>query len=85
MTRPRKSDKPNEEDPDEAEAPKMAPWGCEIEFYDKPSFMSSVLELSVNSEHISITQETGTILAFPYELVRKVLIMHAEKKEVSLD
>ena len=85
MTRPRKNDKPNDEDPNEAEAPKMAPWACEIEFYDKPSFMSSVLELSLNGEHISIVQETGTILAFPYELVKKVLVMHTKKKEPTAD
>jgi len=86
MTRPRKNDKPNDEEPaEETEEPKTAPWACEIEFFDKPSFMSSVLELSVNAEHISLVQESGTILAFPYELVSKVLIMHTKKKEQPLD
>lgn len=85
MTRPRKNDKPNDQDPEEAEEPKMAPWACEIEFFDKPSFMSSILELTVNAEHISITQESGTLLAFPYELVSKVLIMHTKKKDQPQD
>lgn len=85
MARQRKNEKQpddQEEDSDTIET-KQAPWACEVEFYDKPSFMSSVLELSVDGEHISIVQESGTILAFPYELVSKVLVMHTKKKDDS--
>ena len=85
MSRSRKSDKPDDQESEEGTAPKTAPWACEVEFYDKPSFMSSVLELSVDHEHVSITQESGTIVAFPYELVSKILIMHTKAKEPPLD
>lgn len=83
MSRSRKGDKPNDEE--EAEAPKNAPWACEVEFYGKPSFMSSVLELTVNNEHVSIVREDGTLLAFPYDSVSKILIMHTIKKDNLLD
>jgi hypothetical protein len=79
----RKSDKPEDQEQG-GEEPKMAPWACEVEFYDKPSFMSSVLELSIDAEHISIVQESGTILAFPYEAVTKILIMHTKPKDIEL-
>lgn len=85
MSKSRKGDKPNDEESDETEAPKNAPWACEVEFFGKPSFMSSVLELTVNNEHVSIVREDGTILAFPYESVSKILIMHTTKKYDLLD
>lgn len=39
MSRSRKSDKPDDQESEEGTAPKTAPWACEVEFYDKPSFM----------------------------------------------
>lgn len=83
MSKSRKNDKPVEPEEGEVEAPKPAPWAIEIEFYNKPSFMCSVLEIQADNEHVSIVQDNGTVIAFPYDAVSKVLVMHTTKRKTN--
>lgn len=76
MSKAKKNDKPSDSDDSE---PEMAPWAIEIEFFNKPSFMCSILELTVDKEHIAIVKDDQTILAFPRDAVRKILTMHTKK------
>jgi len=79
MSKSRKNDKPVEPEENEVADSKPAPWAIEIEFYNKPSFMCSVLEIQTDAEHVSIVQDNGTVIAFPYDAVRRVLVMHTTK------
>jgi hypothetical protein len=72
MTRQKKSDKSGESE--------TAPWAVEVEFYNKPSFMASIVDITVDKDHISLTREDGVVLGFPRDAVRKVLVMHTIKK-----
>ena len=83
MSKPRKNDKAS--DTDDTDEPKQVPWAIEIEFFNKPSFMASVLEFQVDDEHISVVRSDGSVMGFPYESVRKILIMQTKRRKTDLD
>lgn len=85
MSRAKKNDKSDPEDDDAEETAKKAPWAVEIEFFNKPSFMASILEIKADAEHISVIKDDGTLLGFPHEAIRKILVMQTRKTRNELD
>jgi len=80
----RKKEQPPKDPEDELtlpNSPPITPWACEVEFFNKPSFMSSIIDIQIDKEHVSLTREDGSVIAFPYETVSKVLVMHTKKRQ----
>ena len=73
-----------EEKLEDADEPEKAPWAVELEFFNKPSFMSAILEIKIDRDQVSVVKDDNSLLNFPYQAIRKILIMQT-KKESDLD
>jgi len=67
-------------DDDEVKEKKIAPWAIEIEFYNKPSLMYSVLEITATDDLISIVRDDESVIGFPSSAVCKILVIKTKKK-----
>lgn len=85
MGKGQKPQKPDRDDGDLEEDPVVPdgppPWNIEIEFVDrnKKSEMRSCHGLVFDAEHLQVQTEDGKLIAFPFALVHKVLVMHSTR------
>jgi hypothetical protein len=82
----KKSPKPQPNEPNESQEEEgvpegPTPWNVEIEFNDpgRKSALHAVRIIHTNSEQVQLQLEDGVVIAYPFEAIHKVLVMHSTK------